>query len=131
MILRGWIDLIVNQTNKFINEVGHKNVVQIITDNASNCKAAGEIIESTFPHIYWTACVFYTLNLALKNICAARNVEKNEATYEEYNWINDVRRDALAIKHLIMNHNMRLTIFCKFLLSNCLQLPIHVLLISL
>ena len=64
-----------------INEVGHQNVVQIITDNAANCKAAGEIIESTFPHIYWTPCVVHTLNLALKNICAENNVEKNEATY--------------------------------------------------
>ncbi|CAN6880086.1 unnamed protein product, partial [Brassica oleracea] len=31
-----------------INEVGHQNVVQIITDNAANCKAAGEIIETIF-----------------------------------------------------------------------------------
>ncbi|CAG7894958.1 unnamed protein product, partial [Brassica rapa] len=28
-----------------INEVGHQNVVQIITDNAANCKAVGEMIE--------------------------------------------------------------------------------------
>ncbi|CAI9283673.1 unnamed protein product [Lactuca saligna] len=28
-----------------INEIGHENVVQIITDNAPNCKAAREIIE--------------------------------------------------------------------------------------
>ncbi|XP_018509953.2 uncharacterized protein LOC108869695 [Brassica rapa] len=97
-----------------INEVGHQNVVQIITDNAANCKAAGEIIESTFPHIYWTPCVVHTLNLALKNICAAKNVEKNASTYEECNWITDVHGDALAIKHFIMNHNMRLAIFSKF-----------------
>ncbi|KAG2279755.1 hypothetical protein Bca52824_050975 [Brassica carinata] len=72
-----------------INEVGHQTVVQIISDNAANCKAAGEIIEST-------------------------NVEKNVATYEECNWITDVHGDALAIKHFIMNHNMRLAIFSKF-----------------
>ncbi|CAH1452857.1 unnamed protein product [Lactuca virosa] len=30
---------------EFINEIGHQIVVQIITDNAANCKVAGEIIE--------------------------------------------------------------------------------------
>ena len=49
-------------------------MVQIITDNAANCKEAGEIIESQYPHIYWTPCVVHTLNLALKNICAEKTL---------------------------------------------------------
>ncbi|KAL9661445.1 hypothetical protein QQ045_026269 [Rhodiola kirilowii] len=40
-----------------IYEVGDRNVVQIITDNAANCKGAGDLIQSEFPHIYWTPCV--------------------------------------------------------------------------
>ncbi|XP_048594911.1 uncharacterized protein LOC111200150 [Brassica napus] len=86
---------ISGQMKEVINEVGHQNVVQIITDYAANCKAAGEIIESTFPHIYWTPCVVHTLNLALKNICAAKNVEKNASTYEECNWITDLVKRGL------------------------------------
>ncbi|CAF1700280.1 unnamed protein product [Brassica napus] len=66
-----------------IHQVGDQNVVQVITDNAPNCKAAGDLIEGRFPHIYWTPCIVHTLNLALKNICAARNVEANQETYEE------------------------------------------------
>lgn len=97
-----------------INEVGHQNVVQIVTDNAANCKAAGELIESMFPHIYWTPCVVHTLNLALKNICAAKNVDGNEETYGECSWITEVHGDALQIKNFIMNHNMRLAIFNRF-----------------
>ncbi|CAF2159349.1 unnamed protein product [Brassica napus] len=97
-----------------IHQVGDQNVVQVITDNASNCKAAGDLIEGRFPHIYWTSCVVHTLNLALKNICAARNVETNQETYEKCNWITDIHGDALAIKNFIMNHNMRLAIFGKF-----------------
>ncbi|XP_024016255.1 uncharacterized protein LOC112089734 [Eutrema salsugineum] len=97
-----------------INEVGHQNVVQIITDNAPSCKTAGEHIESLFPHIYWTLCAVHTLNLTLKNICAAKSTEGNAATYEECNWITEVHGDALAIKIFIMNHSMRLTIFSKF-----------------
>ena len=37
---------------KVIMEVGHSNVVQIVTDNATVCKAAGLIIEAEFPSIY-------------------------------------------------------------------------------
>ena len=47
-----------------INEVGSQNVVQIITDNAPVCKAAGLLIEAEFQHIFWTPCVVHTLNLA-------------------------------------------------------------------
>ena len=97
-----------------IHQVGDQNVVQVITDNAPNCKAAGDLIEGRFPHIYWTPCVVHTLNLALKNICAARNVEANQETYEECNWITEIHGDALAIKNFIMNHSMRLAIFGKF-----------------
>ncbi|CAH1430982.1 unnamed protein product [Lactuca virosa] len=105
---------IVELMKEVINEISHQNVVQIITYNAANCKAAREIIESQFSHIYWTPCVVYTLNLALKNICSPRNVETNELTYEQYSWIKEVQKDTLAIKNFIMNHNMRLSIFTKF-----------------
>ena len=51
-----------------ILEVGLENVVQVITDNAANCKAVGQLIEGQFPHIVWTPCVVHTMNLALKNM---------------------------------------------------------------
>lgn len=52
----------------------------LLTDNAPVCKAAGLIIEVEFSSIY--PCVVHTLNLALKNICAAKNTEKNNEIYE-------------------------------------------------
>ncbi|KAL1326255.1 hypothetical protein AAHE18_13G215200 [Arachis hypogaea] len=97
-----------------IKEVGVQNVVQIITDNASVCKAAGLLIEQDYDNIFWTPCVVHTLNLALKNICAAKNTEKNEVTYVECHWITEVRDDAVFIKIFIMNHSMRLAIFNVF-----------------
>ncbi|XP_057550448.1 uncharacterized protein LOC130828480 [Amaranthus tricolor] len=72
-------DFIASLLNDAIEEVGYdKFVVQILTDNASNCKAAGELIEGRYPHIFWTPCIVHTLNLALKNICNAKNVSNNE-----------------------------------------------------
>jgi hypothetical protein len=38
-------------TEKYIEEVGPQNVVQICTDNASSMKAAADIIIDKYPHI--------------------------------------------------------------------------------
>jgi hypothetical protein len=68
-----------------IKEIGPEKVVQVITDNAYVMKAAGSLIEAKFPHIFWTPCIVHTLNLALKNICAPKNTERNAVTYAECN----------------------------------------------
>ncbi|KAI3440221.1 uncharacterized protein J3R85_003841 [Psidium guajava] len=106
---------IFNLLKEFIIEVGYENVVQVITDNASNCKGAGQLIEQEFPSIIWTPCVVHTLNLALKNICAAKNVEANEVVYEECSWITKIVDDVMQIKKFIMNHSMRLAIYNEFI----------------
>ncbi|KAK9288101.1 hypothetical protein L1049_016548 [Liquidambar formosana] len=97
-----------------IAEVGAQNVVQVTTDNAPVCKFAGMLIESQYPHVFWTPCVVHTLNLALKNICAAVDSQRNEATYAECHWITEVAGDAIMIRNFIMNHQMRLAIFSEF-----------------
>ncbi|KAL9664458.1 hypothetical protein QQ045_019859 [Rhodiola kirilowii] len=38
-------EFIANLLREVIDEVGHQNIVQVITDNASNCKGSGEIIK--------------------------------------------------------------------------------------
>ncbi|KAK1591824.1 hypothetical protein Q3G72_014238 [Acer saccharum] len=105
---------IANLLTEVINEIGHEKVVQVVTDNATNCKATGQIIEGCYPAIVWTPCVVHTLNLALKNICAAANTENNYLAYKECNWITDVVGDVSQIKNFIMNHGMRLAIFNEF-----------------
>lgn len=105
---------IANLLREVIDEVGHEKVVKVITDNAASCKAAGKIIAGMFPHIYWTPCVVHTLNLALKNICAAKNVQSNQETYELCNWITVIHDDVMQIKNFITNHSMRLAIYNRF-----------------
>ncbi|KAL8528384.1 hypothetical protein ACS0TY_005986 [Phlomoides rotata] len=73
-----------------IIEVGVSNVVQVITDNASVCKATGMLVEQAYPSVFWTPCIVHTLNLALKNICAAKNTESNEITYVECHCISEI-----------------------------------------
>ncbi|CAN6182580.1 unnamed protein product, partial [Urochloa humidicola] len=99
-----------------IEEVGSKNVVQVITDNASNCKGAGLIVQQKYDHIFWTPCVVHTLNLALKGICAPKTprTDEEQVIFDECHWIHDVSGDANMIKNFIMNHGMRLSMFNEF-----------------
>ena len=94
-------------------EIGHEKVVQVIIDNASVMKFARALI-GEYPKIFWTPCVVYTLNLALKNICATKNTEKNEVTYEECSWITRIADDVSFIRVFIMNHSLRLAMFNEF-----------------
>ncbi|XP_072955788.1 uncharacterized protein [Typha angustifolia] len=105
---------ISNLIIKIIEEVGPHNVVQVVTDNAPVCKAAGMLLEARFSHIFWTPCVVHTLNLALKNICAAKNTEANEIVFDECSWISVIAGDVMCIKNFIMQHSMRLAIFNEF-----------------
>ncbi|QHO27569.1 uncharacterized protein DS421_7g209170 [Arachis hypogaea] len=50
-------DYVAKQIRDVIKEVGLSNVVQIVTDNAPVCKAAGLLIEVEFSSVYWTPCV--------------------------------------------------------------------------
>jgi len=69
-------------------------------------------VEQVSSHI-WTFCVVHTLNFALKNICATKNMKANVVTYAQ--WQLDHRcLDALIIKKFIMNHSMRLAMFNDF-----------------
>ncbi|KAG8382818.1 hypothetical protein BUALT_Bualt05G0117200 [Buddleja alternifolia] len=99
---------------EMILQVSVTNVVQVVTDNAPVCKAAGLLIEEIYPHIFWTPCVVHTLNLTLKNICAAKNTKANEITYVECHWITQISGTIIMIRNFINNHSMRLSMFNEF-----------------
>ncbi|XP_057444020.1 uncharacterized protein LOC130736193 [Lotus japonicus] len=107
-------EFIAKHLNDVIMEVGPSNVVQVVTDKAPVCKPSGLIVENEFPTIYWTPCVVHTLNLALKNIYAAKNTEKNSVVYDECSWITIIAEDAMLIKNFIVCHSVRLSIFNSF-----------------
>ncbi|KAK1276444.1 hypothetical protein QJS04_geneDACA009935 [Acorus gramineus] len=48
--------------------VGRENVVQIISDNASNYIAAGYILEAQMPNVFKTNCAAHCLDLILEDI---------------------------------------------------------------
>jgi hypothetical protein len=109
-------EYIADKLVALVEEVGAKNVVQIIADNAANCKGAGLIVQQKYDNIFWTPCIVHTLNLALKNICAAKlpRTEVEETIFVELHWIQLVAQDATMIKNYIMNHGMTLSMFNEF-----------------
>ena len=84
-------------------------------------RAVRALIECEYPKIFWTPCNVHTLNIALKNICATKNTEKNEVTYEECSWITRIADNASFIRVFIMNHSIRLAMFNEFFPLKLLQ----------
>ncbi|XP_023736928.2 uncharacterized protein LOC111884863 [Lactuca sativa] len=62
------VEYIVKKVNEVIAEVGEENVVQFITDNGSNYKAAGKILEEQHPKLFWTPCAAHCVNLIVQDI---------------------------------------------------------------
>ncbi|XP_019178166.1 PREDICTED: uncharacterized protein LOC109173393 [Ipomoea nil] len=51
-----------------IEQVGVENVVQVVTDNASNNMGASKLLKEKRPTIFWTSCATHTINLMLQSI---------------------------------------------------------------
>lgn len=54
---------------KVINEIGAEKVTALVTDNANNMKAAWQIIQTQYAHIFTVGCAAHGLNLLLGDIC--------------------------------------------------------------
>ena len=53
--------------DEVVQEVGVANVVQIITDNASNYVLVGKMLEEKHKTIFWTPCVAHCIDLLLED----------------------------------------------------------------
>lgn len=94
-----------------VEEIGSENVVQVITDNASNVKGAGLMIQAKYNNIYWTPCIVHCLNLVLKDIC---DPKVHHEDYEVLQFIKEVADLAQFVKNFIMTHGMRLSMLNEF-----------------
>lgn len=94
-----------------VEEIGAANIVQIITDNGSNFKAAGALIEGKYPRIFWSPCVVHCLNLAIKSIC---DPDEKSDQYPQCEWIKELVTQAHDINYFILNHSLPRTIFSRY-----------------
>ena len=58
---------IVDVVSSMIGGVGAKSVVQVVMDNAKNCKHVGKILKQQYPHVYPCSYNTHSLNIILKD----------------------------------------------------------------
>jgi hypothetical protein len=58
-------EVIFELVDKTIEEIGEDEVVQVVTNNTSNNMGAKKLLFVKRPHIFWTSCGSYTINLML------------------------------------------------------------------
>ncbi|CAA0816157.1 hAT transposon superfamily protein [Striga hermonthica] len=61
-------EMIFEYVDQCIEQVGPENVVQVVTDNASNNMGAAKLLRIKRPTIFWTSCAAHTINLILEGI---------------------------------------------------------------
>ena len=61
-------EVIFELVDKAIEDLGPENVVQVVTDNASNNMGAKKLLLEKRPQIFWTSCAAHTINLMPQGI---------------------------------------------------------------
>ncbi|XP_074580747.1 uncharacterized protein LOC141837203 isoform X2 [Curcuma longa] len=85
-----------------IEKVGPYNVVQLITDNSIDCRAASDEVAQVYPHLFWNPCMVHTLYLILKDIMNALP------------WLKQTYRTAKGIVRYFLHHPHSVDIFQIF-----------------
>ncbi|KAG8372284.1 hypothetical protein BUALT_Bualt12G0050300 [Buddleja alternifolia] len=81
-----------------IDDIRAENVVQFITDNASNFEFAGDMLMGRYPHLYKTRCVAHGIQLLLKDI------------YVEIEWVRKVIDASKLIVMFMYKHTILLSL---------------------
>ena len=58
-------NLLFKMLDDVVEEVGEDIVIQVITDNASNYKKAGELLMEKRKRLWWTPCAAHCIDLIL------------------------------------------------------------------
>ncbi|GJZ27990.1 zf-BED domain-containing protein [Tanacetum coccineum] len=62
----------------FVEKIGEEHVVQVVTDNAANYKAAGEMLMDKRKKIFWTPCAAHCIDLMLEDF--EKKIEEHKVT---------------------------------------------------
>lgn len=84
-------DILVEVLKQVVEEVGVKNVLQVITKGEEQYVVAGKKLMDIFPTLYWSPCAAECIDLILKD-------------FENLEWISGVIEQARSITRFIYNH---------------------------
>jgi hypothetical protein len=107
-------NLLFRLLDKVVEEVGVQNVVQVITDNASNYVAVGRMLEEKHRTIWWIPCAAHCLDLMLEDIgkieWVKKTVEQGKSiTRFNYNhsWVLNLMRKNTGGEELVRSAMIR------------------------
>uniref|UniRef100_A0A1J3H8T5 BED-type domain-containing protein n=1 Tax=Noccaea caerulescens TaxID=107243 RepID=A0A1J3H8T5_NOCCA len=93
-----------------VEEIGHANVVQVITKCDDHYGAAGKQLMHEYPSLYWVPC-------------AAHCIDKILEEFGKLDWISDTIEQARAITRFIYNRSDVLNLMRKFTSGNDILQP--------
>ncbi|XP_057980780.1 uncharacterized protein LOC131166338 [Malania oleifera] len=80
-----------NLFDSIVQEVGHKNIVNFVTDTAPSYKAAGKLLMNKYKTFFWSACGVHCIDLMLEYI-------------GKLDEMKDVHEKAKQVTQFIYNH---------------------------
>ena len=89
---------LADEVSKSIESFGKESIVQVVTDSASNCVAARNILEQRYPQIVFSPCTAHCLNLLLEDI-------------GKIPWIHSIISDSKNVVKFITTHHYSLACF--------------------
>lgn len=93
-----------------VEEVGAKNVLQVITDNEEISFVAARRLADTFPNLYWTPCAVSSVDMIFRD-------------FAKVDWINSVLERAKSITRFVYNHSTVLNIMRRHTSGNDIVEP--------
>ncbi|CAM0877446.1 unnamed protein product [Alopecurus aequalis] len=103
-------DALYELLKSVVEEVGHENVVQVITRNSEVHAAAGNMLGETFPTLFWSPCSFLCIDGMLEDFSKVKAV-------------SDIIGHAKAITGFIYNNAVALSLMNKYLHGKDLLVP--------
>lgn len=80
------------------HEIAVEDIVHIVTDSASNCRAAGLLLEEKYRHLLWTPCTTHQLDLLSESL-------------GKLNWMSDTIKNGRAIVNFITGRQKSLSLY--------------------
>ncbi|KAI0514260.1 hypothetical protein KFK09_010295 [Dendrobium nobile] len=103
---------LVDLLDSVIREIGEENVVQIITDNATNYACAAGLLLKRYPSLFWSPCASYCIEKMLEDI-------------SEMEWVCEVLEEARSVARYIYSNEWVLNMMRKFTGGRELIRPKH------
>lgn len=98
------MDSLYELLKEVVEEVGVRNVLQVVTSNEERYIISGKRLTDAYPTLFWTPCAAHSIDLMLED-------------FKKLEWIDTIMEQAKSISRFIYNNNILLSMMRKFTLG--------------